>query len=412
MDEAKEAALTKIEAELLAADARVEQAEARYNIAARQAARALAKQDDLPTAAKSPPPLDATTVSDEKAMDGDGFAGLPAHTIPGSKDKKNASQLSDKVISHDKWLGARGKESRAKEAAKKSRERLRRQARDKKFEVGDMATPASPSANSEAQTPMTPVAKTPEELAAADSAVVAEGAQGIADRLKVFKELPNASDKLASLLKVVTGGRAETFTFEPATVVKDLKDRGLCDGHLASELLGALTEAAPAKKGTPVPPEEWLEHAKSISAVERKDAEPFKASEITYLQWVEDKDLQAAESQLEAAEKQLEEALSNAVKQYPDTFKEESSPAQQAPSGPQNEVDDDDAQAMEDKAALDKDSKGAKNYSQVSDKAHSREKWEKEHSQEARDREGQAKARDNRRTEARDLKYEDQNQDA
>merc|ERR1719323_2416684 len=126
-------------------------------------------------------------------------------------------------------MAARSAEGRVRERTVKARERLRRNARDRKFEVAELPaggdTPASKGGD-QAKDPETKKLEQAKDDSA-ESAVVKEGAQGIADRLKCLKDRPNAAEKRAALIRVLTGGRENYFTFEPRDVLLDLKEHSV-----------------------------------------------------------------------------------------------------------------------------------------------------------------------------------------
>mmetsp|Transcript_56027 Transcript_56027/g.157147 ORF Transcript_56027/g.157147 Transcript_56027/m.157147 type:complete len:394 (-) Transcript_56027:100-1281(-) len=386
-----------MEADLQAAEARVEAAEGRYRRARRAIERELA--DEAAPAAQgphetTPAPEDVPELEADKE---------PTHLA--SHTAKNTGARPEKEVSRDKWLAARAAESRVKNRATKARERLRRSARDRKFQWAEPGAEAAPESPVKAEAPAPEEPKAPAARApAADTPAVKEGAQGLVERLKSIKERPSPAEKHTALIRVVTGGRDSYYTFEPADVVNDLKERGVLESALADEFLALLKEA-PAAKPAEVPAEGWAAGAQKASGIERLDDKPFKEEELGYLKCVEEKALMAAEAELEAAEAQLGKLVSEAETRFGDLGDEDGAAPQRQVSG-EVRVDEDEADRLE--AHYDPDghreSRGSKNTSALPSKVVSRDRWEKAHSKEGREREHEAKARDARRSEARDMK--------
>jgi len=226
-----------------------------------------------------------------------------------------------------------------------------------------------------------------------------------------LKGRPNAAERRAALLKVVTGGRENYYTFEPADVLADLKERGLLEGQ-ADELLDLATGRAPPSKPAEVPAEGWAAGAKKASAIDRLDDMPFTNSEGFYLKTVEEKSLSAAEAELNKAEAELGDLVRQAEVRFgvltfgAEADGGEASARKRQVSGSEPEVDEDYAEHLEAQHDPDahKESRGSKNTSALNPKVISKEKWEKAHSKESRDREHEKMAREARRSEARDIK--------
>jgi len=393
--------LAVMEADLHAAEARVEAAELRYRKARRAIERELAQEAEASVAGAG---VTAGVAAKEDIPE------LQADKEPthlGSHTAKNASARTDKEVSHERWVAARAAEGRVRDRATKARQRLRRNARDRKFQ---WAEPVPVDMGAEVETKAAPAeepkAPAPKPAPAADTPAAKEGAQGLAERLNCIKERPNAAEKHSAVLRVVTGGKDNYFTFEPADVLKDLKARGILEAATADEFL-ALLASPPATKPAEVPAEGWAAGAQKASAIERLDDKPFKDEEIGYLKCVEEKALMDAEAELAAAEAQLGKLVAQAVTRFGELDADEGDAGNQAPElAGDVRVDEDEADRLE--ASVDpsshRESKGSKNTSALNPKVVSKEKWEKAHSKEARDREHESKARDARRAEARDIK--------
>jgi len=249
-----------------------------------------------------------------------------------------------------------------------------------------------------------PVAPKKPDLGLGESAAVKEGAQGIADRLKCRTY---SAENLANLVKVLTGGRENCFTFYPSDIVEELKGRGLIESDLSAQLLKVLQDSAPPPaKGAPLPPDQWLAHAQKMSAVEPLDDKPFKDSELTFLKWMDEKGLVAAEAELAAAEAQLQGLVQKVETKHPEVLSGESPELRRQASPSEPKVDEDMAERLEAQHDGDRESKGKKNTSALSEKVVSAQKWEAARGAENREREKEKIAREARRTEARDRKMD------
>lgn len=396
--EQEDKALAALEADLKAAEDRVDLAEWHYELASRQVANELSKPlTDGPALTR----VGSTT--EEPVVDAGDEAAAEKATEKQSKGSKNTSALSEKVVGRDRWVARRSQEKRVQEATKRGRERFRKAQRTFDYGGGSADGGIEPAAAPAA--PPAPAAQAaPKPTVAADSTEAKEGAKAIADRLKSLKDRSDASEKRGALAKVVTGGRDNYYTFDPSDVVLDLKERGLLDAAEVAELQAIISGASPTKRR--LPPSEWLAHAQKVSSVKRADDKPVLESENAYLKCVEEKSLVAAEKELAAAEAQLKELLSKAEAL---NLPEDDGPAggglakQASGTGP--EVDEDYADHVEDQHAH-KESHGGKNSSSMTDKQISSKKWEDAHSKEARDREHDKKAREARREDARDRKQD------
>jgi len=401
-------ALAAMEADFMAAEARIEAAAARYERARRVIERELAEMVTAVEAkpAGQPAASDGGAVVDEDAR---------ADKVPTQREShatKNTSARSEKEISRDKWEAARAAEGRVRERAVKARERLRRCARDRKLQAAELPAGEAPApAATEEAGPEVSQSATPKPRGAevAETPAVKEGAQGIAARLACLKDRPNAAEKRAALVKVVTCGRENYYTFEPADVLQDLKGRGLLENGAVEELSALLAEPAAAPKPAEVPAEGWAAGAKKASEFERLDDKPFREAESAYLRFVEEKNLASAEAELEAAEAQLGEILRQAEERcgelLADAKDAEPGPAKQV-TAREPEVDMDEAERLEAQHDPDahRESRGMKNTSALSSKVVSKERWESARCKEERDREHEKIAREARRAEARDLK--------
>uniref|UniRef100_A0A6T1IIZ3 Uncharacterized protein n=1 Tax=Alexandrium monilatum TaxID=311494 RepID=A0A6T1IIZ3_9DINO len=397
-------ALAAMEADLMAAEARIEAAAARYERARRVIERELAEMVTAVEAkpAGQPAASDGGAVVDEDAR---------ADKVPTQREShatKNTSARSEKEISRDKWEAARAAEGRVRERAVKARERLRRCARDRKLQAAELPAGEAPApAATEEAGPEVSQSATPKPRGAevAETPAVKEGAQGIAARLACLKDRPNAAEKRAALVKVVTCGRENYYTFEPADVLQDLKGRGLLENGAVEELSALLAEPAAAPKPAEVPAEGWAAGAKKASEFERLDDKPFREAEGAYLRFVEGKSLASAEAELEAAEVQLGEVLRQAEARYGELPKDAPEPAKPVVAR-EPEVDLDEAERLEAQHDPDahRESRGLKNTSALSSKVVSKERWESARCKEERDREHEKIAREARRAEARDLK--------
>uniref|UniRef100_A0A6V0E5S1 Uncharacterized protein n=1 Tax=Zooxanthella nutricula TaxID=1333877 RepID=A0A6V0E5S1_9DINO len=400
--------LAAMEADFQAAEARVEVAEARYARSRRAIERELGNGAASPAPARAAAPSgqqeDTKDEEDEeRKVDKD-------PTRRESHASKNTSARPQKEVNRDKWIAARAEEGRVRERATKARERLRRNARDRKFQAAEEVAPAEAPAQADEDKAAAPEEKPlKRDLGLAESAAAKEGAQGIADRVNCLKERSNAAEKRAALLRVLTGGKEEYYTFEPSDVLRDLKDRGLLDGGF-DDLLALVAQAAPPSKPAEVPAEGWAAGAKKASGIERLDDKPFKEAEGFYLKSVEEKSMAAAEAELEAAEARLGELVSKAEARFgrlnsgtSDDFKP---PPRRQVSGEEHRVDEEEAERLEAQHDPDahRESRGSKNTSALNPKVVSKEKWESARGKESREREHDKMAREARRAEARDLK--------
>jgi hypothetical protein len=391
-------ALAAVEKELRAAESQVAVAEARYNLARRQVAKELSKPLE-----EEKPRSRAQSTSQDPSVDVDAANEMAesqgGHSPKVSKGSKNAGAMTDKQVSSQRWLAKRAAEGRVRDATKRARERLRRSQRDKKFESLEVATlqgDAGHAAQAEARPASVPASTTRKY----NSVDIANGAQGIVDRLKTH---PDAAAKRTSLVKLLIGGRENVYTFELSDIVDDLKDRGLIEVAVADDLIKLLQETHPPDKSASVPPDQWLEHAQKISSIETLDT-PLKEAESTYLKSLEEKRLSATEAELAEAELQLRAALSQVETRYPQVYQESGSPDRKASTEP--EVDLDEAARLEELHDSDPVSRGSKNTSALTEKVVSKERWEAARNSENRAREKEVKARDARRTEARDKKMD------
>mmetsp|Transcript_13554 Transcript_13554/g.31883 ORF Transcript_13554/g.31883 Transcript_13554/m.31883 type:complete len:437 (+) Transcript_13554:61-1371(+) len=400
-----EKTLAMMEAELETAEARVEAAEARVERVRKQlkreaAAGASPGAPTTPAATSTPAGAKVVEGVEEVIPEDEEVVKAPTHRA--SKETKNSSARSDKEVSRDKWVAARAAESRVKERTTKARECLRRLARDRKFDL------AKPEVNTEVEVVAAPApVKEPEKQEpSVDAAKLLEGAKGIAERLKCLNERPNAAEKRTALMRVVTAGRENFYTFEPPQVIQDLQERELVSPSLAADLLSLLKEDPAPAKPVSASAEGWLEPAKVASTFERLDDKPFKEAELLYLRKVEEKDLASAEAELEAAETQLSTLVSQAeacFSQLPSDSVEEPEPVVPA-VGAELEVDEDEAERWEAQNDPQRESRGSKNTSALPPKVVSKEKWLAARGEESRAREEERKVRDARRAEARDWK--------
>lgn len=413
--EQEDRALAALEADLQAAEERYDLAEWRHGLATRRVAQELAKpllEGPVRNGSGSQEEKDPSPAA-EQAADS---AEQQGHTQKGTRDTKNAGARTDKEVSRDRWLSQRASEGRVREAHKRARERLRRGRRDAKQQAagGDglevaaaEASLAAPAAGTE------PAAQGDKpqsrELGPGESAAAAEGAEGIAERLKSVGDRPDGEEKRHAFIKVVTAGRDNYYCFEPAEVLGDLTQRGLLDASSAAKLTGLLDESRQAAKEAGVPQEKWLEHAQKIAGMERLDDKPFREAEALYLKLVDEKALAKAEAELEAAERQLQKLVREVEARYPQAVGEPTSPTtspKAAPSaGTSEEVVQDIADRLESQHEAQRESRGSKNTSALSEKAVSCQRWVAARESEDRDREKEKMAREARRSEARDLKH-------
>jgi hypothetical protein len=388
-------ALAVLESDLLAAQARVDSAEARYVAATKRVAEELAKPAIEEETAKPNAVVGEGRNEASKGVPED----VPEHTNKGSTNTKNTSARTEKEVGRDRWMAKKTAEKRVKDTAKKAKDRLRKYNRDKRIFMDDSldAPPEETTAPQSAKA--APAKQERDPLYETDE--IKSGAKSLALRLKSLKERPNEVDKKDGLLKVLTGGRDNYFTSEPQTVLNDLTDRALVDGDLATDLLRLL--GIDVAKGTGVSPGDWLAHAQKVSGMERKDDEPFKEAEHMYLKWIDKNSFLTAEAELDAAEARLQQLIRDTEVSYP--LDEEDEAGALNPAGDQ-QVDLDYAAKLEAQYDPKKESHGSKNTSQLSEKVVSSEKWKAERASETRDREKGVIAREARRSEGRDKKFE------
>mmetsp|Transcript_40054 Transcript_40054/g.95669 ORF Transcript_40054/g.95669 Transcript_40054/m.95669 type:complete len:439 (-) Transcript_40054:258-1574(-) len=400
--------LDVIEADLNAMEAQMEQAEVRYQHARQRLARKLEEGKDKPAEAKHSPhirPSEDHPIDEAEALPPEDHK--HQHHKHLLREPKNAGALPDKVVSRQRWVAARNTEKRARESAKRARELMRNRQRDRKMEAGYVSQEVEATAPKESAPALRPPA------ASASPEAVLNGAQNLAARLKsVHDRETSAVDKRQALLKVVTCGRENYYTFKPEDVVSDLKQRGLIDEKLAAEFAGLIKDETLKPTVHQIPFEEWLDRAKKVSHMERLDDVPFKADEAAYLGHLDGRQLAVAEAELEAAEAQLEiamKAAADASTRYEQAVAasgidhstlEETEQADFDLSV--NEAERFDAEHSHDKF----ESHGSKNAGALPDKVVSRDRWLAARSTEERAREAQKKARDVGRTHARDAKVE------
>jgi len=429
--------LEALEEELRVAQARLEAAQARYDRVKREqdedeeeqpaantvveppalgqvkerdadeASTATAATESHPASPSASEPEDVVSEPDEDGLGSQGeeqfIVEMPMHrehTAKGTIGTKNTSAKSDKELSRERWVAKKEAESRLRAATRKSRDRLRKAARDKKFQVceeqdtsadASLAAPAVPRVNM-----LKPVEP------AYDSDRVKFGARSLAGRLQSLRGRTNEAERKIALLHVLNGGKAHYYTSEPEEVLDDLVGRGLVDADLVVSL-SSLLKMDPAK-GPGVPLEQWLEHAKKIRNVTRKDDEPFVEEENQYLKWVERKNLAEAEVELDIAQTRLQELvdLSNALCGKEDDEDSEE-PHVVLDAEPTADLDYAD-KLQSNHEPKQEESRGTKNTSALPKKVVSREKWLADRRKEIQLRESGKKAREARRAEARDRK--------
>lgn len=398
--DAEEKRVAALEAELNAAEARVEAAEARYTLARKQVAEELAKPLEEPAARKPAVSGDGPGLVEVEARVPSDDIGLAGGA---SKGAKNTSARTEKEVSSDKWLANKAAEGRVRNQAKKSKDKLRRRQHDKRM-FGEQQTEED-EGGAAAAAPAPAKAFAPESRERNplfESEEIKGGAKGLAERLASLKDRPNAAEKKAAALKVLTGGRENYFVAQPSDVLTDLEKRGLVEAGLAAELRGHLQ--AEAAKSAPIPKEEWLAHAQKVSGVERKDDQPFKEGEVQYLKWIDRMGVVNAESELDEAQRKLEELLQHVEATLP----EEDDAAAAGKSGKaasgDQVVDEDYAAQLQEQYDPERQSKGQKNTSALSEKVASKEKWERDRGVENRDFEKNVKTREAKRDGARDAK--------
>lgn len=325
------------------------------------------------------------------------FKGQP--TLKGSTNTKNTSARTDKEVRRSRWEAKHALEGRVHDAAKKGKERLRLQARDKRadfqVELEEQAV-AEPSKPAVSRKPATPLWESDE---------VKAGAKRLASRVTSLQDRPDSTEKKAALLSILMAGRESYYTLEPADVLLDMKDRGLVEATLATDLEHLLQSGGAPAKGAPVPQEEWLSHAQKMKGVKvLEKGETFKGEEETYLKWLDGKTHLEAEAELAVAEAELEEMLHHVNICYPLGGLEEDGEPQERPPAGSTEVDIDLAEKLENQHGVQKQSHGTKNTSARSEKVVSSEKWLAARAAQGRQLEKGKRARGARREEARDRK--------
>jgi hypothetical protein len=386
--------LAALEEDLQAAQSRLDAAEIRFALALRRQAAELAKPLDEKATEKASVPADVKL----EEMNG---PDPKEPTLKGTADTKNAGAKSDKEVKREKYVAKRDREMRVRDATKKGRDKLRKAARDKRFQgleedESEPAKAAAPPAVAEAAKP-----KAGEPVF--DSAVVRAGANSLTERLQSLKDRSNDAERRTALVRVLTGGKVNSYTSEPSDVLDDLESRELIDADFAN-LLFTLLKSDPSK-GQGVPQEEWLEHAKKMSGVTRKDDEPFGEPEDMYLKWVDKHSLAEAEADLDEAQEKLQELIQLSEVWYGETEAEAAAAAAVVTvpaAGPK--VDADYADKLQSQAEPKEESRGLKNTSALTSKVVSKEKWLTERRKEVQQRENGKKARGARRAEARDMK--------
>eukprot|EP00440_Ansanella_granifera_P030413 gb/GFBE01033041.1/.p1 GENE.gb/GFBE01033041.1/~~gb/GFBE01033041.1/.p1 ORF type:complete len:458 (+),score=154.61 gb/GFBE01033041.1/:1-1374(+) len=417
----REELYAQLEKELKSSEERIEKAEARYKEAWDRISKELGKE--MPPLNLEPAEGDllhekeveekALTAADEVKAD------LPekGHKKDAGHDHymgKNAKVVPDKVLSCQKWLQKRSTEHRTREAERRARDKQRRGARDRKMESAELpaegggAAAAVPAARERAGSGDSLAGRS--RAGSGDSIVpeaskeeAAKGAKSIANRVKVLSERPNAADKRASLLKVLTCGRPDFYCFNAVDVLDDLKNREELPEALVTELLNILADESVELAAEPLPASEWLAHAKKMSQFKRLDDAPFTDMEALYLGYLDGRYLKGAEAELEAAEAQLEEAVIAATEAYygQAILEAEAPAAAQA----KKEVDiDEDKVAEQVQLGKERDHKGAKNTKVLPQKVVSCQKWLADRGRENRARDAQKKARDLLRSSQRDGK--------
>eukprot|EP00439_Symbiodinium_sp_Y106_P046411 s4461_g5.t3 len=390
--------LDVIEADLNAMEAQMEKAEVRYQQARQRLTRKLEEGKDKPAEGKHSPhiqPSEDHPIDEAEALPPEDHK--HQHHKHLQREPKNAGALPDKVVSRQRWVAARNTEKRARESAKRARELMRNRQRDRKMEAGYVSQEVEAAAPKESAPAPRPPA------ASASPEAVLHGAQNLAARLKsVHDRETSAVDKRQALLKVVTCGRENYYTFKPEDVVSDLNQRGLIDEKLATEFAGLIKDETLKPTVHQIPFEEWLDRAK-------KDV-PFKADEAAYLGHLDGRQLAVAEAELEAAEAQLEiamKAAADASTRYEQAVAASGIDHATLEQTEQadfdlsvNEAERFDAEHSHDKF----ESHGSKNAGALPDKVVSRDRWLAARSTEERAREAQKKARDVGRSHARDAK--------
>merc|ERR1711920_149317 len=147
-----------------------------------------------------------------------------------------------------------------------------------------------------------------------------------------------------------------------------------------------------------IPQEEWLSHAQKMSGVE--DEKPFQESEVQYLKWIDKMGVLSAEAELDAAQQKLEELLQHVDAALPE---DETAAAdwKKAASADQD-IDENYAAQLEDKYDPERQSKGSKNTSALSEKVASHAKWERDRGTDNKEFQKNIKTREAKREVARD----------
>jgi len=405
-----DALLTAIEADLNAIETGMEKAQARYEQARARMARQLEEGTGTQpvTETKRSPhmaPSEDHPIEEAEALPPEDHK--HEHHKKLHREPKNSSALPDKVVSRQRWEAARNSEQRQRESAKRARELMRMRQRDRKMEAGYVPE----DTGIKAAEPVAP--KKPEPVAAPNAETVEDGAKHLAERLKSIHDREGQHGKESlhkAVTKVVTAGRENYYTFRPEEVIHDLKRRGYLDDGLVKEFLGLLADDTLKKtSAAPVPLAEWLEKAKKVSHLQRKDDLPFKDVEAAYLGFLDGRTLALSEAELEAAEAQLEVALA-AQQQATDRYEEawaRSGIDQAATEKAEFNLSMEEAEHFDAEHSHDKfESHGTKNAGALPDKVVSRDRWLAARNTEERAREATKKQRDVGRSSARDAKQE------
>lgn len=392
--------LEDMETELQAAGKRLEDADARYHRVFRQLAEELAKPLDF-----TPAPRYRVWTAEQEADNQDEAetqADTIGHTLHGTKDQRNTSARTDKEVSSSRWLAKRSRELRVREEGRRAHDRLRCRQRDRKKVFAEVDQEGEPSAPVVEEPKTEDLKKHVRVRLALDAAVVKQGAQGIATRLESIAARPNPKEKRSALQRTLIGGRAGYYRFTPKEILDDLKERGVLDDKLHGEFRSLLKDQD-ATKGSSVPPEEWLTHAQKMRSVERVDDQPFREVEFQYFRSVDEKALIDAEAELDVAEDKLRKALQNVDARWPSDQNQRPNPKSVKSQEP--DIDFEYAERLQVQLGPNRDNRGSKNTSALSEKVVSSEKWLAARDAESRDREHQKKVRDTGRSEARDRKH-------
>eukprot|EP00441_Pelagodinium_beii_P020624 CAMPEP_0197654088 /NCGR_PEP_ID=MMETSP1338-20131121/38642_1 /TAXON_ID=43686 ORGANISM="Pelagodinium beii, Strain RCC1491" /NCGR_SAMPLE_ID=MMETSP1338 /ASSEMBLY_ACC=CAM_ASM_000754 /LENGTH=438 /DNA_ID=CAMNT_0043229473 /DNA_START=69 /DNA_END=1385 /DNA_ORIENTATION=- len=398
--EQQDAMLAAIEIELQGAEAAIQLAEARYSQACLRVAKELAKSLECETQE----PAECHKGCTEEMPPAEEHSEV-AHELKQrvSHAPKNASALPDKVVSSQRWLAARASEGRARAAAKRARETLRRHQRDSKLlpaEVELETSPKEPRSTSSQPKEVSKAKQTTQE-----QAEVQKGAFSIAARLKGLQE-SDLQDKHTPLVKILTCGRVNFYSFEPADVVQDLKTQGLLDAVQATGLQ-TLLKTSPEKKL--LLQAAWLARAKQMRTCELYDV-AFTVVEAQYLGRLDGRALEASEAELEAAEGQLEAAAQQAemtTAYYAQACETEarSNFLQKGDADLDHELEIE-KWTRQQSGASERASHGLKNASALPEKVLSKERWLAERRSEERMRVAEKRGRDLQRSSDRDRKLE------